>query len=217
MNKTISLCVWDWNGTLIDDTWLCVDTLNEMLGGVGLPVVTTDSYRKHFTFPAVNYYDFLGFPNSRENFPEISRQFMMRYGERAAECDLREGTREVLDMIQQLGVRQTIVSASPIGAIEIGLKHFGIEGFFDYVGAQTDNFAHGKVETGLRLMQDLGVNPDETLFVGDTDHDYEVAKAMGVDCVLVSGGHQSVERLQQCGVPVLNNFEELAGFFQNNR
>ena len=47
------------------------------------------------------------------------------------------------------------------------------------------------------------------LLIGDTDHDQEVAAEMGIDCILIPAGHQSRERLQACGVPVLQSLEEL--------
>ena len=32
--------------------------------------------------------------------------------------------------------------------------------------------------------------------IGDTQHDYEVAQALGIDCVLVANGHHSRQRLE---------------------
>ena len=45
----------------------------------------------------------------------------------------------------------------------------------------------------------MAEHPDAVpLMIGDTDHDAEVAAAMGVDCVLLSCGHQSREKLEKC-------------------
>jgi phosphoglycolate phosphatase len=44
--------------------------------------------------------------------------------------------------------------------------------------------------------------------VGDTIHDSEVAKAMGIDCVLVENGHVSRERLETTGRKVVSNLSE---------
>jgi phosphoglycolate phosphatase len=203
------VCVWDWNGTLLDDTWLCVESLNLLLTEEGLPPVTIDAYREHFRFPAVDYYSLLGFPGADSNFPEISRRFMQAYGERVESCQLRAGVTDLLDHFKQINLSQTIVSASPIGALEYGLRHFQIEEFFTEVAGQSDNFAHGKIETGLNLMRKLGGNPTKVIFIGDTVHDFEVANAMGVDCVLLTGGHQSADRLRECGVPVFECVEEI--------
>lgn len=60
-------------------------------------------------------------------------------------------------------------------------------------------------------MRELDHAPDEVLFIGDSRHDYEVAEAMGVDCILLCGGHQSRARLERCGVPVVDGLLELPG------
>ena len=45
--------LWDWNGTLIDDAWLGVAVMNEMLEKKKLPTITVDHYRAVFGFPVL--------------------------------------------------------------------------------------------------------------------------------------------------------------------
>jgi phosphoglycolate phosphatase len=47
------------------------------------------------------------------------------------------------------------------------------------------------------------------LTLRDTEHDYEVARAMDADCILIANGHQSKTRLQALGVPVLDDVRSL--------
>ena len=49
----------------------------------------------------------------------------------------------------------------------------------------------------------------DTLLIGDSLHDHEVAEALGVRCLLISQGHQSHARLAQCGAPVLHCLSDL--------
>ena len=42
--------IWDWNGTLLNDTWLCVEVLNSLLAGVACAPITTKDYRENFGF-----------------------------------------------------------------------------------------------------------------------------------------------------------------------
>lgn len=44
--------------------------------------------------------------------------------------------------------------------------------------------------------------------VGDTLHDAEVAEALGFDCLLYSGGHNDLARLQ-AKAPVISDMEDL--------
>jgi phosphoglycolate phosphatase len=61
------------------------------------------------------------------------------------------------------------------------------------------------VERGKRLMREHRLDAAEILFVGDTDHDLEVGKTLGVDTLLIAEGHQSYERLSEVHHQVLKS------------
>ena len=50
----------------------------------------------------------------------------------------------------------------------------------------------------LELMEELGTRPQETLMVGDTRWDLEMAGNAGVDAVAVLCGAQPEEELRSC-------------------
>ncbi len=41
--------IWDWNGTLFEDIWLCVSSINKLLAQRNLPALTINKYRAIFT------------------------------------------------------------------------------------------------------------------------------------------------------------------------
>ena len=47
------------------------------------------------------------------------------------------------------------------------------------------------------------------MLIGDKIHDYEVAKEINSECILMSHGHQDEERLLKLGIPVAKDFNEL--------
>ena len=54
--------LWDWNGTLLDDTQAALDTLNAMLTRRGVKSIAMDFYRDHFAFPCRPFYEQIGMP-----------------------------------------------------------------------------------------------------------------------------------------------------------
>ena len=49
--------IWDFNGTIMDDVALCMDSLNTMLKARGIRTVdTVAEYHKIFRFPIKEYY-----------------------------------------------------------------------------------------------------------------------------------------------------------------
>ena len=46
------------------------------------------------------------------------------------------------------------------------------------------------------------------MMVGDTNHDSDVAEAMGIECVLVENGHMNRKRLEKTGRKVVSDLNE---------
>ena len=201
--------IWDWNGTLLDDAWLCRDIMNGQLRRRGLPELSAERYEEIFDFPVEKYYRAVGFDWGRESFQEAGTEFIVEYEKRKKECSLQPGARELLQNIAGGGWTQAVLSAYSHHSLEEFLGHFGVRKHFREVAGSRDHYAAGKVEHGLKMLEALHVSPRETLLIGDTTHDAEVAKAMGVDCVLLPCGHNSRARLEACRIPLVESLEAL--------
>ena len=82
--------VWDWNGTLLNDVKVGVNTLNDMLGRRGLPLLSVEDYKEKFGFPVIDFYDRVGFDMEKESFHELSVDFVETYDKYAGEVGLNE-------------------------------------------------------------------------------------------------------------------------------
>ena len=105
--------LWDWNGTLLDDSWLCVEVLNDLLKEQGREPISLETYRTHFNFPVIHFYEFLGFATDPAKFKAISHQFIAAYESRwLKECRLHTGVHSVFQDSQALGISHSILSAA---------------------------------------------------------------------------------------------------------
>ncbi len=201
--------IWDWNGTIFNDVELCVELINELLEPRGLKTVTIDEYKNVFTIPVRNYYAELGFDFSKESFEVIGKQWMDEYERRKFECGLHAGIADVIKRINQLGIGQSILSAYTQHTLEEMVEHFELTKYFSHLVGLDNIYAAGKLHLGKGLMKRLDNGKGETLLIGDTLHDYEVASEIGADCVLVANGHQSKEKLKTCGALIVDNLTSL--------
>ena len=55
-----------------------------------------------------------------------------------------------------------------------------------------------------------GFDPDKAVMIGDSVHDFEVARALGVHCVLQAAGHQPAAVLRATGAPVADDVRQAA-------
>jgi phosphoglycolate phosphatase len=201
--------IWDWNGTLFDDAWLCISVMNEILSRRGMMPMTPERYETIFDFPVMDYYRRAGFDFAVDPFEQLSDEFIEGYYDRFGDCKLRSGTVEVLDAGQEKGLTMSILSAMEQKALDKMMKHFELEHYFVTVDGLQNHHAAGKVEIAKRWIGESELSPDEIVYIGDTVHDYEVAEAIGIDCYLIHSGHHSVERLAVLGVPIIDKLSDL--------
>ncbi|TSA24070.1 MAG: HAD family hydrolase [Bacteroidetes bacterium] len=203
-----STIIWDWNGTLLDDAWLCVEVMNGMLRKRNLPPITLELYRSIFDFPVKDYYGKLGFEFNREPFEVVGMEFMALYNERQKECSLHPEVKHLLPYCQLKGYKQCILSAREQNELLQETVDLEVRPFFDLVCGLDDHYAHGKTDVGFRLISELGIPRRELIFIGDTLHDAEVAKEIGIDCILIPNGHHSEERIRSAKVQVFSSLTE---------
>ena len=201
--------IWDWNGTLLNDTDYCVSTMNALLADRELPLLNTKKYREVFSFPVKDYYQTIGFDFTKEDFSIPAHQYIDLYNRGFDQCSLQESTVEVLSFFRAKGVRQFVLSAMEHEMLEKTLNQKGILHFFEGVAGLTDHYAVSKVDQGKMLMKNFGIEQAKTWLIGDTVHDFEVADALGITCVLVAEGHQSAERLYKTDAKVIRNLQQL--------
>lgn len=202
--------VWDWNGTLMDDAWLCIHALNSLLAKRGKPLETMDLYRHRFRFPVKTYYEELGFDFQVEDMQAISVEYISAYNARRFECKLQAGAREILADFAARGLRQFILSAYQQEMLHETICHYELTSCFESIRGLQNLQALGKADLGRALLSESGLAAQDVLLIGDTEHDGEVADHMGVDCLLVGHGHYSLERLQTKRWPVRASFVDWA-------
>lgn len=201
--------IWDWNGTLLDDSWLCVETINSLLSEEGLATVDAEQYSREFDFPVRGYYERLGFDFSRLSFETVAVAFIERYYRRLGECRLHPSAAETLDFFHSRGHTQSVLSATEQDRLGECIRHFDLERYFSALVGLDNHYAHSKLECGRAFVETLDIPRREILYIGDTLHDHHVACEMGVDCVLIPGGHHSYERLVNGGARVFESLEAL--------
>lgn len=207
--------LWDWNGTLLDDVDLCIDTINVLLKEYKLPFLSKEKYRNIVDFPIVNYYLRLGFIFKEKSFEEVGSEFMELYRAKWRDCRLQPDAEKVLDWIKGLNIPQSILSATEINLLQQGVKHFKIRDYFQELTALNHQFATSKIELGKKLAEKLQIPPSRLLLIGDTLHDFKVSQAIGADCLLLSCGHHPPELLSSTGAPLLSALIEILDYIDS--
>jgi phosphoglycolate phosphatase len=200
--------IWDWNGTLLDDVDICIASANRLLARRGLQAMTRDRYRRVFTFPVQTYYEEMGFDFSAESFADVAVEYHDAYESLVRGAKLHADAILVLEKLKDLGFDQVVLSALEEGRLRNELRVREIDHYFTHAYGLSDLHARSKTARGEELLRELGSTGDGWWMIGDTDHDAEVASALGVSCILVACGHHSEDRLKPTGARVVADLTE---------
>ena len=207
--------IWDFNGTILDDVQIGIDSLNTLLDRRNLPLVESkESYKSWFMFPIIEGYKKIGFDFDKESYDDVAAEWVKEYLDREKNASVVPGVIEALEFFNNMGVVQVILSASEISMLKRQLSSLGVSKYFDEIIGLDNIKAAGKTDIAIAWRKEHA--DDKLLFIGDTDHDHQVAVAMNADCILVSSGHQSHERLEKLEpkLAVLENPIEIIDFIQ---
>lgn len=205
--------IWDWNGTLFNDTSAVVAAARAILAPYR--TLTTDEYRAAHCRPIVATYEkLLGRPLSEEERVGMDLDFDRYYHQNADVCVLAPGIPDLLDRWRGRGGSQSLLSMARHDPLLVRVCGFGIDGLFNRVDGLPGDWPSGggKAEHLKRHLARLRVDPADALLIGDSVDDAVAAGTAGAGAVLYSGGVTARDVLEGVGVPVVDSLQEAVGY-----
>ena len=204
---------WDFNGTILADMKVGMDSTNQMLKCRGLREISSlQEYREIFGFPIKEYYRSLGFDFESEPYEVLAPIWVELYNEKSKNCPMIEGVLDTLDVISKLDVEQVVFSATEKEMLVRQLCELGVLQYFDEIMGLDNIHASSKAHLAKKWREE---HPHaKVLYVGDTIHDAENAKILEADCLLFTGGHQSKRRLAECGCQMIDNISQIVEYIK---
>ncbi len=206
--------IWDFNGTLFNDVEAGIASVNKMLKERGLSEIpSVEYYRKIFKFPIIEYYRDLGFDFESEPYEVLAPIWVELYNLNSKASLLQAGAVEFLQYCRGRDIPQILLSATERNMLTEQIKDLGIDGYFDEIMGLDNIHAYSKQELAIRWKERCA--SADPLFIGDTEHDAAVARAIGADCVLVCNGHQGREHLESLGCNMFDDLHAVLEHFKS--
>jgi phosphoglycolate phosphatase len=186
--------LWDWNGTLLNDTQAALDTLNIMLRRRGAPEIEMEFYRDNFAFPVKPFYSSIGMALENEDWDKLAEEYHDIYAVQPKSLNSR--ALEALSLVRDAGSRQSIISALRQDLLDAATGRYGVSGFMEHIYGVDNLDGSSKIDRARLLLSAIRrESDDEIVIIGDSLHDFEVARELGVSCVLCSQGSHAGWRL----------------------
>jgi len=193
---TTKLIVFDWDGTLMDSAARIVNCMHAAIADVGLPARQDEQIRNIIG---------LGLREAvMALFPDISEadysSLVVRYRVHFLEVnetpsELFDGAAELIDKLLEQGFFIAVATGKGRQGLDRVLEETGLKSAFHATRCADEAFSKPHPQMLLELMDELGQDPAETLMVGDTEYDIQMAHNARASALAVSYGAHDKQRL----------------------
>ena len=197
MQPQIELVIFDWDGTLIDSQANIVQCLQWMSRDLDLPVRTE---RELSNIIGLGLYEALNslFP---ESDPQDYQQMVNRYRYHFLSSDPSHpfpGAEEVLTQLSNNDYLLAVATGKGRRGLDKALDNTGLRELFHTTRCADETRSKPHPQMLEEILDELGVEPQRAVMIGDTEYDLQMAKNAGVHGIGVSYGVHDSERLHQC-------------------
>lgn len=181
--------IFDWSGTLVDDLPAVLKATNYVFEQAGVDPMTLDKFRQEFCLPFKHFYDrFL----PHVPIADLEKHFHGHFKDIQHNIEPLPHAREFLEFCRANKIRTFILSTvqAPYFKTQAEVADFGQ--FIDkpYLGV------HDKRAVIRQILDENQLAANETLFIGDMQHDIDTAKYGGVHSCGVLTGYNRLEQLR---------------------
>ena len=210
MSAVIRNIIFDWSGTLVDDLPAVLKASNFVLTQSGKPPMSLDEFRAEFQLPFTTFYD-----RHTPHVPmaQLEQWFHTEFRQSQDSVVELPYAREFLEFCRAHGLRTFLLSTIHADHFQAQCRCNGFDAFIDK--PYTDVW--DKREKIHEILRENNLRPDETLFIGDMEHDIATAKHGGVHSCAVLTGYNTPEQLRAAGPEVMvEHLSELRGLLEKN-
>ncbi|MGA3163899.1 MAG: NUDIX domain-containing protein [Verrucomicrobiota bacterium] len=182
--------IFDWSGTLVDDLPAVWKATNVVLAKADRPEMSLEEFRAEFSLPFVDFYDR---HTPHVPLPELEDWFHAHYRQIQDSVTELPHVRAFLEFCRAKKLHTFVLSTIQHDHFLVQCRVTGFDAFLDrsYTGVPD------KREKIHEILAENHLKPDETLFIGDMQHDIETARHGGIHSCAVLTGYNTLEQLRE--------------------
>ncbi len=202
--------IFDWSGTLVDDLPAVLKASNFVLTQAGKAEMSLEKFRAEFSLPFKKFYDrhTPGVP-----MPQLEDWFHAEFEQAQTSVVELPHAREFLEFCRAQKLHTFLLSTIHGDYFKEQCRSNGFDAFLDK--PYTDVW--DKREKIHEILRENNLVAEETLFIGDMEHDIETAKHGGIHSCAVLTGYNTLEQLRAARPDlIVEHLGELRTILQKN-
>ena len=205
------LLVFDWDGTLMDSEARIVGCIRAAAQDLGAEPLEEEAIRNIIGLGLREAVEIL-YPGADAGFRErLAGRYRDHYlGNNGIPSQLFRGARETLVNLSERGYLLGVATGKGRRGLDMALASTKLHELFHATRCATETLSKPNPQMLQQVMEELGATPDETLMIGDTEYDMQMAGNAGTAALAVSYGVHERERLMaQAPLGCLDDISEL--------
>ena len=213
-DKKFQLLVFDWDGTLADSEACILGAMHLAVADAGLPECSNTQIRNIIGLSLDGAIESL-FPQietkKRNSIADSYREYY--FSTSTSAVPVFEGVVETLEMLNQKNYFLAVATGKSRRGLDRSLGETGLDKYFHTTRCADEAFSKPHPQMLIDIMKIFGTEESNTLMVGDSEYDLQMANNAGTESVAVSYCVHNAERLQQCEpLGIIHNITELSDF-----
>ena len=210
MAKQFELLVFDWDGTLMDSAGAIVSSIQAACRDIGIPQ-PSDTAARYIIGLGLNEAIRALLPDLAEaDYGLLVERYRYHFLARDQELPLFPGAQETVAYLHERGFLLAVATGKSRRGLERALKSSGLGAFFHGSRCADESISKPHPAMLVELMDEFDVAPQQTLMIGDTTHDLQMAANASVASVAVSfGAHPKDSLLALDPLACADNWSEL--------
>jgi phosphoglycolate phosphatase-like HAD superfamily hydrolase/ADP-ribose pyrophosphatase YjhB (NUDIX family) len=181
--------IFDWSGTLVDDLPAVLKASNFVLTQSGKSEMSLETFRAEFSLPFTKFYDR---HTPEVPMPQLESWFHASFKQAQDSVVELPHAREFLEFCRAKKLRTFLLSTVHGDYFKAQCRVTGFDAFLEK--PYTDVW--DKRKKIRDILAENKLKPDETLFIGDMEHDIETAQHGGIHSCAVLTGYNTVDQLR---------------------
>ena len=193
------LIVFDWDGTLIDSEARIVNCMRAAIRDLQLPARSQDEMRNVIGLGLHEALSTLYPEDDHATYAKLVERYRHHFLlEDTTPSELFEGVETLLSELRDRGHFIAIATGKGRVGLDKSLDETGLHAYFDYTRCADETRSKPHPQMLEEIMDRLGVRPQQTIMVGDTEFDMQMANNAGTAALAVSYGVHEKPRLLAC-------------------
>lgn len=195
--KDYRLVVFDWDGTLMDSVAQIVAAMHASMRDLNIEILSTDKVKNIIGLGLREAIDAL-YPGQDDSF---FQRFVERYKQHwfglSHQSRLFPGAEQTLRLLKEQGLMLAVATGKGRQGLNKVLADSGLADYFHTTRCADETTSKPDPRMLNEIMAELDVKPEQTIMIGDSEYDMEMARNAGVTPIAATYGVHTWERLFQ--------------------